>query len=368
MTSNGEVLRADVLGSLLRPSWLAEARQKWEAGDMPAAEFKKIEDRAVDEAIKLQEDAGLDVVTDGEMRRFTFFDQFTAALDGVAHTEGEAVPFHSQPDKVDIDFHSPVCVTGKVKRKRMLTLEEFAYARARATKPIKITLPSPLMFFTMWSPSRSPAAYSDPFELFADGVDLVREEAKALADIGCEYIQIDAPDFGQLVEDSERERWEKLGIPVERVMTEGVEMLNAVADVPGVRFALHLCKGNFQSLWISAGGYEEISQHVFKGTPNYDVYMLEYDDERSGGFEPLEDLPDDKVVVLGLVTTKFDELESVDDLKARVDEAAKHYPREQLALSTQCGFASVAMGNQISEEAQQKKLQRVAEAAHSIWG
>ncbi|HET8674123.1 MAG TPA: cobalamin-independent methionine synthase II family protein [Thermoleophilaceae bacterium] len=367
MTSNGKVPRADVIGSLLRPSWLAEARQKWEAGDMPAADFKKIEDRAVDEAIKLQEDAGLDVVTDGEMRRFTFFDQFTAALEGVDHTEGEAVPFHSQPDKVDIDFHSPVSVTGKVKRKRMLTLEEFAYARARASKPIKITLPSPLMFFTMWSPTASPAAYSDPFELFADGVDLVREEAKALADIGCEYIQIDAPDFGQLVEDSERERWEKLGIPVERVMSEGVEMLNAVADVPGVRFALHLCKGNFQSLWISAGGYEEISKHVFKGTPNFDVYMLEYDDERSGGFEPLEDLPDDKTVVLGLVTTKFDELESVDDLKARVDEAAKHYPREQLALSTQCGFASVAMGNQISEDAQQKKLQRVAEAAGAIW-
>jgi 5-methyltetrahydropteroyltriglutamate--homocysteine methyltransferase len=362
------VYRADVLGSLLRPAYLAEARRKFEAGDMPAADFKKIEDRAVDEAIALQEQAGLDVVTDGEMRRFTFFDQFAAALDGVTHAEGEAVPFHSEPGKVDIDFHSPVSVTGKVKRKRMLTLEEFAYARARASKPIKITLPSPLMFFTMWSPEHSTAAYKDAFELFADGVDLVREEARALADIGCEYIQIDAPDFGQLVEDSERERWERLGIPVERVMTEGVEMLNAVADVPGVRFALHLCKGNYQSLWISAGGYDEISQQVFKGTPNFDVYMLEYDDERSGGFEPLEDLPDDKVVVLGLVSTKHDDLEGVDALKSRVDEAAKHFPREQLGLSTQCGFASVAMGNEISVDAQEQKLRRVAEAAGAIWG
>ena len=360
--------RADVLGSLLRPAYLAEGREKHAAGQLSDEEFKQLQDRAVDEAIALQEGAGVDVVTDGEMRRFTFFDQFTAALDGVTHEEGEAVPFHSEPGKVDIDFHSPVSVTGKVKRKRMLTLEEFAYARGRASKPIKITLPSPLMFFTMWSPEHSTAAYKDAFELFADGVDLVREEARALADIGCEYIQIDAPDFGQLVEDSERERWERLGIPVERVMTEGVEMLNAVADVPGVTFALHLCKGNYQSLWISAGGYEEISSHVFKGTPNFDRYMLEYDDERSGGFEPLADLPDDKVVVLGLVSTKHDDLESVDFLKSRVDEAAKHFPREQLALSTQCGFASVAMGNEISPQAQEQKLRRVAEAAHEIWG
>jgi len=360
--------RADVLGSLLRPAYLAEAREKWGAGDMPEDEFKQIEDRAVDEAIALQENAGVDVVTDGEYRRFTFFDQFAAAVDGVSHEEGEAVPFHSEPGKVDIDFHSPVSVVGRVKRKQMLSPPEFEYAKAHASKPVKVTLPSPLMFFTMWSPEHSTAAYDDPFELFADGVALVKEEAQALADLGCKYIQIDAPDFGQLVEDSERERWERLGIPVSRVMSEGVEMLNAVADVPGVTFGLHLCKGNYQSLWISAGGYEEISSHVFKGTPNFDRYLLEYDDERSGGFEPLADLPDDKVVVLGLVSTKHDDLESVEDLTARVDEAAKHFPREQLALSTQCGFASVAMGNEISPEAQEQKLRRVAEAARAIWG
>jgi len=210
--------RADVLGSLLRPAYLAEGREKYQAGQMSDEDFKQLEDRAVDEAIALQERAGVDVVTDGEMRRFTFFDQFTAALEGVSHQEGEAVPFHSEPGKVDVDFHSPVSVTEKVKRKRMLSPEEFEYAKERATKPVKVTLPSPLMFFTMWSPTHSSAAYDDPFELFADGVELVREEARALADLGCEYIQIDAPDFGQLVEDSERERWERLGIPVSRVI------------------------------------------------------------------------------------------------------------------------------------------------------
>ncbi len=170
--------RADVLGSLLRPAYLAEARQKCEAGDMPVEEFRQLEDRAVDEAIALQEGAGVDVVTDGEMRRFTFFDQFAAAVEGVAHEEGEAVPFHSEPGKVDIDFHSPVSVTDKVRRKQMITPDEFEYAHARATKPVKVTLPSPLMFFTMWSPKHSTAAYNDPFELFADGVDLVLEEAQ----------------------------------------------------------------------------------------------------------------------------------------------------------------------------------------------
>src|SRR5215467_13708141 len=256
MATNGSALRADVLGSLLRPAYLAEAREKFHAGDMPEEEYKQLENRAVDEALALQEGAGVDVVTDGEMRRYTFFDQFAAEVEGVDHVEGEAVPFHSEPGKVDIDFHSPVCVTGKVSRKKMMTLEEFEYAKAHTSKTIKITLPSPLMFFTMWSPQHSSAAYDDPFELFSDGVDLVLEEARELAKLGCEYIQIDAPDFGQLVEDSERERWERLGIPVSRVMSEGVEMLNAVADVPGVEFGLHLCKGNFQSKWISAGGYE----------------------------------------------------------------------------------------------------------------
>jgi 5-methyltetrahydropteroyltriglutamate--homocysteine methyltransferase len=360
--------RADSLGSLLRPGYLAEARQAHDAGRMTAAEFKQVEDRAVDQCIALQEGAGLDVVTDGEMRRFTFFDQFTAALDGVTHQEGEAVPFHLEPGKVDINFHSPVCVTERVRRRRMLTLEEFAYARARARKPVKVTLPSPLMFFTMWSPKHSTAAYDDPFELFADGAELVREEAQALADLGCEYIQIDAPDFGQLVEESERQRWERLGIPVERVMSEGVDMLNAVAEVPRVRFGLHLCKGNYQSRWISAGGYEHISKQLFARATNFDAFLLEYDDERSGTFEPLRDLPDDKVVVLGLVSTKHDALEPLEELKRRVDEAAQHFPREQLALSTQCGFASVAMGNEISEDAQERKLRLVADAAHAIWG
>jgi 5-methyltetrahydropteroyltriglutamate--homocysteine methyltransferase len=277
------------------------------------------------------------------------------------------VPFYHEPGKVEFNFQSPAVVTGKLRRRRMMSVEEFVYARGQARRPVKVTLPSPLMLFLLWA-APTKEVYSDPFELFADGVELVREEAQELANLGCEYIQIDAPDFGQLVAESERERWEALGIPVERVLTEGVDMLNAVADVPGVNFGLHLCRGNYESMWISAGGYETISKQVFRRATNYDRFLLEFDDERSGSFEPLKDLPDDKVVVLGLVSSKTNDIETVADIVRRVDEASKVFPRDQLALSTQCGFASVAVGNDVSEKTQEQKLRVVADAAQAIWG
>ena len=250
----------------------------------------------------------------------------------------------------------------------MMTVEEYAYARARAHRPIKVTLPSPLMLFLAWSPGRSRDAYADPFELFADGLTLMREEAQELARMGCPYIQIDAPDFGQLIDPRQQTVWAGAGIPFERVMTEGAEMLNAVASVPGVTFGLHICKGNYDSHWISAGGYESIASELFPRLTNYDRILLEYENERSGSFEPLKELPDDKVVVLGLVSSKFDQLESPEQLIGRIEEAARFYPRDQLALSTQCGFASAGPGNAISEDAQEKKLQLIAEVAHRAWG
>ncbi len=221
--------------------------------------------------------------------------------------------------------------------------------------------------FLAWSPGRSRDAYADPFELFADGLTLMREEAQELGRMGCPYIQIDAPDFGQLIDPEQQTVWAAAGIPFERVMTEGAEMLNEVASVPGVTFGLHICKGNYDSHWISAGGYESIASQLFPRLGNYDRILLEYENERSGSFEPLKELPDDKVVVLGLVSSKFDELESPEGLIARIDEAARFYPRDQLALSTQCGFASAGPGNAISEDAQERKLRLVAEVANRVW-
>lgn len=363
------VYRAEVVGSLLRPAYLKEARGEWMAGRLPTPEYKRIEDRAVDQAIAMQEGAGVDVVTDGEMRRLVFFDQLIRGLEGLSETPAAPVHFHGDRPEDDIDFRAPLSVTGKLRRTSMLTPEEFAYARARARLPIKVTLPSPLLLFALWSPEHSRDAYADPFDMFADGVEIVRAEARELAALGCEYIQIDAPEFVQIFADeAQREQWRSLGIDPERVFTEGVEMINAVADVPGVAFGLHLCRGNYQSRWIAAGGYERFSEQVFPRASNYGVFLLEYDDERSGSLEPLQNLPEDKVAVLGLVSSKRDVLEDAEAVTERIEEAARHTGLDRLALSTQCGFASDASGNLISEATQVAKLRLVAGIADRVWG
>jgi 5-methyltetrahydropteroyltriglutamate--homocysteine methyltransferase len=316
------VYRADTVGSLLRPQYLKIARAQYEAGQLSSAEYKEIEDRAVDQAIAMQEGAGLDVITDGELRRHTFIDQLTEAVDGLTPDSADSghipVPFHDQAGAVRSVFTIPLSVTSRLGRRRMMTVEEYSYARARARRPVKVTLPSPLMLFLVWSPQRSRDAYRDPFELFADGLRLMREEAEELARLGCSYIQIDAPDFGQLVDQAQRDAWEQAGISVDRVFSEGADMLNELAGIPGVRFGLHLCRGNYDSDWISAGAYEAISKQLFQRAGNYDVFLLEYDDERSGSFTALSDIPDDKVVVLGLVSTKSDRMEQADQLAARI--------------------------------------------------
>ncbi|MQA17534.1 MAG: methionine synthase, partial [Pseudonocardiaceae bacterium] len=249
---------------------------------------------------------------------------FIQAVDGLSPSPGTAIAFHGDTAADDIEFQAPVCVTDKVRRRRMLTVEEYSYARARARMPVKVTLPSPLLFYPLWSPTHSRDAYPDAFDLFADAADLVREEAGELAALGCEYIQIDAPELAQLFGDPRhRAQWEKLGVSPERAMTEGVDLVNSVADVPGVTFGLHLCRGNYKSRWIAEGDYSEFSQNAFRRATNYDTFLLEYDDARSGTFEPLAKLPDGKTAVLGLVSTKHDRLESVAELVERINDASK---------------------------------------------
>jgi 5-methyltetrahydropteroyltriglutamate--homocysteine methyltransferase len=360
---------ADVIGSLLRPHYLTQASAALAAGQMTAEEFKRIEDRAVDQAIAMQEACGLDVVNDGELRRFSFLDHLLGDMEGVADIPGAPVHFHAPDPAQDWDWHPPVTVTGRIRPKGpMMTIEEFSYARGRARVPVKITMPSPLVVYGAWSPEHSRPAYSDPFELFADAAAIIREEARELARLGCTYIQIDSPDLGTLVDPENRELRENLGMPTERTLTEGVDIINSVADVPGVTFGLHICKGNYESKWIASGGYEYTADKVFSRSANFDVFLLEYDDERSGSFEPLAKVPDDKVVVLGLVSSKLPGLEPAGQLIARIEEAARYVGRERLALSTQCGFSPVSIGgNLISEETQQRKLELVAEVAHQVW-
>ena len=361
-----QIHHSDVIGSLLRPGYLTQARDAFAAGQLSAPDFKRIEDRAVDQAIAMQEGIGLDVITDGELRRFSFLDQLIGELNGAELIEGPGIHFRNATE--DWMWHNPFSVTSKISQKRKLTLEEFAYNRARATKTGKITLPSPLILYTVWSPERSTAAYRDAYELFADGAAIIKAEVEALAALGCTYIQIDAPDIGTLVDPENRELRENLGMPTERTLTEGLDIFNSVGEVPGVTFGVHVCKGNNMSQWIGEGGYELTAQAMFSRLNNFDVFLLEYDDERSGSFEPLAKAPDDKAIVLGLVSTKTTTLESVKDVTARVHEAARYTGLERLGVSTQCGFSSTLPGaNLTNEDVQERKLELVAEVAHQIW-
>lgn len=361
-----QVHHCDVIGSLLRPRYLTQARDAVAAGQLSAPDFKRIEDRAVDQAIAMQEGIGLDVVTDGEFRRFSFLDQVVSEIEGVSPIEG--APIHFKNAEVDWIWHNPFTVTSKISQKRMITLEEFAYNRARATKRVKITFPSPLLFYTGWSPERSTAAYRDAYELFADAAAIIKSEIAALAAMGCTYIQIDSPDIGTIVDPENRELRESLGMPTERTLTEGLDIINSVGEVPGVTLGVHVCKGNNMSQWIGEGGYELTAQAMFNRLTNFDVFLLEYDDERSGSFEPLAKAPDDKQIILGLVSSKTTTLEAADALTARVHEAAKYTGIERLGISTQCGFSSTLPGaNLTTEDVQERKLELVAEVAASIW-
>lgn len=367
MSDNAGVraIRAEVVGSMLRPAELLAARERLAAGEITATEFKRIEDRAVDEAIALQERAGVQVVTDGELRRRSFVGPLTDTVDGVALVDGARVEWHDQEGDRE---HVQPAIVERLTPRRSLATEEYAYARGRTELPVKVTLPSPLMLALLWKPGVSTEAYGDPFDAFQDAARIVRAEALALVEMGCPYIQVDAPELATLVDPSQREFYTSIGIPPERMLGEGIDLLDEMVRGIDTQLGLHLCRGNNAGRWMSEGGYDEISGAVFKGARAYDVFLLEYDDHRSGDFAPLRDVPDDKVVSLGLVTTKRDALEPADELLARIDEAARHFPREQLSLCTQCGFASVLEGNPIEFATQERKLALVADVARRAWG
>jgi len=361
------IYRAQTIGSMLRPAALRDARRAFRRGELSVAAFKRIEDRAVDDAIALQERAGLDVAGDGEQRRASFLGSLLDATTGLERSSMVTKAWH-EPDGRVSQLSLGLVVTQKLKPRRTLAGEEFVYARARAHKPVKIALPSPMMLSMFWSPTAARDAYGDPFELFADGAEIIRAEIAELAQLGCEYIQIDAPELATLTDpEASRAMYEQNGIDSRRLLGEGLDILNSLADAPGVSFGLHLCRGNNDGRWLAQGGYEAISKEVFRRAPRYSAFLLEYDDARSGGFAPLADVPRDKLVVLGLISTKKPAMESAAELLARIDDAARYFPRAQLALSPQCGFASGVHGNPITEAVQEAKLRLVSEVAHRAW-
>jgi 5-methyltetrahydropteroyltriglutamate--homocysteine methyltransferase len=358
-------IRSEVIGSLLRPDDLKEARRRWEAGDIDAAELKRVEDRAVDAAVQLQEDAGLDVLTDGELRRYAFFGHLIEAVDGFDKFGGWAIPFRDEQGG-ELVFKRPV-VVNRLRWRRGMCAEEFTYLRASTSRATKVTLISTQQAAAYYDPEKSRSAYPTRDAYLADIVDLTRREVEELIRLGCTYVQIDAPQYAALLDPTLRDGYRQRGSDPDRLIDACIEMDNAViGQHPGITFGLHICRGNNQSMFYASGGYELIAR-VFT-TSRFQRFLLEYDDERSGGFEPLRRMPDDRVAVLGLVTTKKRRLESVDELRRRVDEAAKVIPLERLALSPQCGFASTMEGNRISLDDQRLKLERVAEAARLVWG
>jgi len=360
------IYRSDVVGSLLRPAYLVEARRGAESGRLGPAAFKRLEDRAVDEAIDLQEAAGLAVVTDGEMRRYAFFGHLIEALDGFDRLGGWAIPFRNEQGE-QLVFKRPVVIE-RLRWRRSMCAEEFVYLRARARHPVKTTLISAQQAAAYYDPDKSRAAYATRDAYLADVVDFTRREVEELVRLGCTYIQIDAPQYAALLDPSIREGYRQRGSDPERLIDTCIEMDNAViGNHPGVTFGLHICRGNNQSMFYASGGYEPIGERVFRRT-RFQRFLLEYDDERSGSFEPLRAVPDDRIVVLGLVTTKKGRLETVAELTERIEAAAKIVPLGRLALSPQCGFASTMEGNRISTEIQQQKLEVVATTARAVWG
>ena len=360
--------RAEVIGSMLRPAYLMEARAAFEQGALGTSDFKRLEDRAVDQVIAMQEGSGVDVVTDGEMRRFLFMGPITETVEGIEPIE-DGVPMPWNSPEGETEWTSPMAVTSKLRKVRSMVTEEYSYARARARLPLKVTVPSPLVLYGFWSPSHSTGAYEDAFAMFADAAEVGRSEIQELVSLGCEYIQVDAPELATLVDPRVRDWAERLGFGAERMLSEGIDLINSMVEgISGVRLGIHLCRGNNAGMWMASGGYDYIAKALFERATAFDAFFLEYDDPRSGSFEPLSGAPDDKQVVLGLVSSKSPELEARDELTARIDEAAGFFPREQLGLSTQCGFGSVAFGNPISEADEESKLRLVAETAHAAWG
>jgi 5-methyltetrahydropteroyltriglutamate--homocysteine methyltransferase len=362
-----KIYRAEHIGSLQRPKYLMDAIKQHQAGTISIPEFKRIEDRAVDEAIALQEEVGIDVITDGEQRRMHFRDWLVKAVEGLSPIKAPPARLQGMPGHTDVERSDPYTVTSRIRLKHSVATEEFVYARAKTQRPIKVTVPHPFTYYLMYGPA-SKQAYPDPLELFQDAAQLILQECRELAALGCEYIQIDAPVLTLPLDPKAGEFFGNLGMSPERFLEEGVRIMDVIADISGVKFAVHYCRGNGPHHYFSSGAYDRAAKVLFQTSKKVDTYLLEYDDWRAGSFDALQYVPNDKVVVLGLVSSmKQPQLESVDDLVARVQEASRYFPLENMALSPQCGFCSLVGAEGFDASVQKLKLKQVVAAARHIW-
>ncbi|MFN0303253.1 MAG: 5-methyltetrahydropteroyltriglutamate--homocysteine S-methyltransferase [Burkholderiales bacterium] len=356
--------RADHVGSLLRPPELRDARAKFKAGTLPAAELKSIEDRCIREAVAKQEAIGLEAITDGEFRRDFWHLDFVRQLEGVALKKIEGLTFQAE------DVPPMASIVGKVKCTKPIMVDHFAFLKSVAKKTPKMTIPAPAtLHFRGGRNAVSREVYPDLKEFWSDAATAYRDAIGYFAAAGCTYLQLDDVSFSYLCDPKVLDNFRANGDDPSTLATDYANAINgALLNRPaGMTVTMHTCRGNFRSTWFAAGGYQDaVIEAMFSA--NVDAFFLEYDSDRSGTFAPLRYLPKTKKVVLGLVTSKSGTLESKDDLKRRIDAAAKFVPLENLCLSPQCGFSSTHHGNLLTVDEQWRKLERVVEVAREVWG
>jgi 5-methyltetrahydropteroyltriglutamate--homocysteine methyltransferase len=363
--------RADHVGSLLRPTPLLQAREDFAAARLDAADLRAVEDTAVEAVVAVQKDAGLQSATDGEFRRASWHMDFIYQLGGISKAPGNlAVKFHSPSG--DIEFTPAALHVGsKIRLDHTIFGDDFAFLQsvARDATP-KLTIPSPNMVHYRGGPaSIDRDVYPDMEEFWSDLAAAYADEVQRLAAQGCTYLQLDDTSLAYLNDPAQRAEIAERGEDAEHLHLRYIRQVNAaIGGRPdSLSVTTHMCRGNFRSSWAAEGGYDFVAEALFSELA-VDGFFLEYDDERSGGFEPLRFVPKGKMVVLGLVTTKRGALENPDDLKRRIDEAARYVPLDQLCLSPQCGFSSTVEGNVLTQEEQQAKLRLVVQVARDVWG
>ena len=370
MNRTAPPFRADHVGSLLRPKAVLEARERHRQGTISSEKLRGVEDEAIRHAVKLQEDLGLHGVTDGEYRRGSWHMDFLYQIGGVTKVQDNLkVQFHNE--KGDIEFTpAAIRITGKLKFERCIFGDDFKFLKSIARVTPKLSIPSPsMMHYRGGRAAIEASIYPDLEEFWHDLAAVYAAQIDALGQLGCTYLQLDDTSLAYLNDPAQREYIASLGGDGARQHLTYIKTINAaLAGKPAdMAVCTHMCRGNFRSSWVASGSYDYVAEALFTQL-QVDGFFLEYDDARSGGFEPLRFVPKGKLVVLGLVSTKRGALERKDDLKRRIDEASKYVPIEQICLSPQCGFSSTVEGNTLSVDEQIAKLRLVVETAHDIWG
>ncbi|HEX3689408.1 MAG TPA: hypothetical protein VHV28_06915 [Solirubrobacteraceae bacterium] len=367
--ANSSKFRGDQIGSLLRPQRLLEARRRVEAGMMDVDELRLVEDEEITQAVKRQKAAGIDVITDGEFRRRDFRAGFADAVEGIEMRTVE-MPWRGEGGVATIPSKQFV-ITGRIRQRRRMTEGDVAFLRTLTTAPLKVTLIAPgFLVDRFWLEGVTNEFYESREELAAEVAAIARAEIEALFAEGAQYVQLDNPGYSAFLGDHVRERADGLSHheAFEQMLRTDIAAVEGIERPRTFSIGMHICRGNQSSMWLGEGDYEPIAEQLFAELP-VDRFLLEYDDERAGGFAPLRYIPDGKMAVLGLVSSKSAQLETVEGLQTRLDEAMEHMDWDYLALSPQCGFASVAEGgNHLSADEQYAKLQLVSDTALATWG